>query len=164
IIRALAQFVEQARVLDGDDGLLSEILQQLDLLVSKGVNLLTENVDDADKLVFPEHRDGEYGSKAAKLNGRGDVRIAFEVSWTCGRVGDVDHLLRSCHTVECRVRPGADQSAPALLYERRRRIVKRGRTKAVSIAEIQHSELGLANLGRILQHRLEHRLQSARRA
>ena len=37
---ALAQFVEQPRVLDGDDGLGGEILYQFDLLVSKGTNFL----------------------------------------------------------------------------------------------------------------------------
>jgi hypothetical protein len=41
IIRALAQFIEQPRVLDGDDGLSGEVFDQLNLLVGKGANLLT---------------------------------------------------------------------------------------------------------------------------
>ena len=44
IVRALAQFVEQPRVLDGDDGLGGEVLHQLDLLVGEGADLLA--VDD----------------------------------------------------------------------------------------------------------------------
>ena len=36
IVGALAQLVEQPRVLDGDDGLGGEVLHQLDLLVGEG--------------------------------------------------------------------------------------------------------------------------------
>ena len=41
-IRALAQFVEQPRVLDGDDGLGGEVLHQRDLLVGERFNLLRD--------------------------------------------------------------------------------------------------------------------------
>ena len=44
IVRALAQLVEQPRVLDGDDGLSGEVLDQLDLLVSEWLHSLGENV------------------------------------------------------------------------------------------------------------------------
>ena len=37
---ALAQFVEQPRVLDGDDGLRGEVLDEFDLLVGEGTNFL----------------------------------------------------------------------------------------------------------------------------
>ena len=39
IVGALAQFVEQPRVLDGDDGLGGEVLHQLDLLVGERPHL-----------------------------------------------------------------------------------------------------------------------------
>ena len=42
--------------------------------------------------------------------------------------------------------------------------MKRDGTESVAFAEPQRAELGLAELGRILQHRVEHRLQIARRA
>jgi hypothetical protein len=38
----LAQLVEQARVLYGDDGLLSEVAQKLDMLVAEWFDLLAE--------------------------------------------------------------------------------------------------------------------------
>jgi hypothetical protein len=44
IVRPLAQLVEQTRVLDGDDGLGSEVLDKLDLLVGERSDLLA--VDD----------------------------------------------------------------------------------------------------------------------
>src|SRR5262249_21713763 len=43
IVRALAQFVEQAAVLDSDDRLIGEARDQLDLLVSEGTNVLAVN-------------------------------------------------------------------------------------------------------------------------
>ena len=51
--RALAQFVEQARVLDGDDGLVGEVLDQCDLLVGKRTNLLAIDREGADQFVSP---------------------------------------------------------------------------------------------------------------
>ena len=52
----LAQLVEQARVLDGDDGLGGEVRDQLDLLVGERPDLLAVDDDGADQLVVLEHR------------------------------------------------------------------------------------------------------------
>ena len=49
--KRFAQFVEQPRVLDGDDGLGGEVREQLDLLVSERADLLAIDVDRADQLV-----------------------------------------------------------------------------------------------------------------
>ena len=54
--RALAQFTEQPRVLDGDDGLRGEILHQRDLLVGEGANLLAIDANNAHKLIILEQR------------------------------------------------------------------------------------------------------------
>ena len=56
LLQRLAQFVEQARILDSDDGLRGEVLNQLDLFVGKWANLLTVDEDGADELVLLEHR------------------------------------------------------------------------------------------------------------
>src|SRR3974377_835904 len=48
--RALAQLIEQPRILDGDDGLCGEVLHQLDLLISEGQYLLTINRDSPNQL------------------------------------------------------------------------------------------------------------------
>src|SRR5262249_30083822 len=50
LLQRLAQFVEQAGVLNGNDRLCGEILDQLDLLVGEGAHLLAEDIDGADKL------------------------------------------------------------------------------------------------------------------
>src|SRR5262245_40418636 len=46
IVCALPQLIEQAGVLDGDDGLRSEVLDQLDLLVSERSDFVTVDADD----------------------------------------------------------------------------------------------------------------------
>ena len=48
-VGALAQFIQQPRVLDGDDGLRGEILHQLDLLVGERAHLLAINTEGADQ-------------------------------------------------------------------------------------------------------------------
>ena len=55
IVGALAQLAKQPRVLDGDHGLLGEVLDQRDLLVGEGTDLLPEDRDRADQLVFLQH-------------------------------------------------------------------------------------------------------------
>ena len=46
----LAQFAEQPRVLDGDDGLVGEVRYQLDLLFGEGPTFDCENCNDPDRL------------------------------------------------------------------------------------------------------------------
>ena len=53
IVGALAQLVEQPRVLDGDDGLRGEVLHQLDLLVGERPHLLAIDDDSADQVRPP---------------------------------------------------------------------------------------------------------------
>ena len=53
LVSALAQLVEQAGVLDGDDGLGGEVRDQLDLLVGERPHLLAIDGDRADQLDSP---------------------------------------------------------------------------------------------------------------
>src|SRR5215813_9234575 len=52
LLEGLAQFVEQPRVLDGDDGLSREVCDEFDLLVGKWANFLAIDDDSADHLVL----------------------------------------------------------------------------------------------------------------
>ena len=62
IVGALAQLVEQPRVLDGDHGLGGEVLHQLDLLVVERPHLLAIDGDRADNLLVAEHRHDQQRS------------------------------------------------------------------------------------------------------
>src|SRR5262249_7252651 len=86
IIRALAQLVEQASILDRDDGLGGEIADQLDLLVSKRAYLLAVDADGANQFLFLEHWNHKESSLATKLDHSDDSRIALPISRFHGEV------------------------------------------------------------------------------
>src|SRR5262249_7683907 len=56
LLEGLAQLVEKAGVLDGDDGLVCKALDERDLLVGKWSNLLAVNDNHADQFILLEHR------------------------------------------------------------------------------------------------------------
>src|SRR5262249_40828506 len=56
LLQRLAQFVEQAGILNGNDGLGGEVLEQLDLFVGERPHLLTKNDDRTHQRVVLDHR------------------------------------------------------------------------------------------------------------
>src|SRR5215471_16519311 len=95
LLQRLAQFVEQAGILDGDDSLGGEVLDQLDLLVGEWANLLAIDRNGTDQLGFLEHRDDEERPNAPKFDGRGPQRIALNVCTFRSEIDDMYGLLRS---------------------------------------------------------------------
>jgi hypothetical protein len=63
LLQRFSQLVEQARVLDRDDGLVGEVLDQLDLLVSERAHLLAIDIDATNQVVVLEHGNAQYGPK-----------------------------------------------------------------------------------------------------
>src|SRR5262245_13391390 len=95
LLQRLAQLVEQARVLDGDDGLAGKILDQLDLLVCKRVDFLAVYRDSAEQLLFLEHWDSKIGPSAGKFDQGNDGIIALDIGLLSPEIGNVDYLLGS---------------------------------------------------------------------
>ena len=73
-----AQLVEQAGVLDGDDGLGGEVRDQLDLLVGERPDLLAVDDDGADQLVVLEHRTADQWSARRRSAAATRQRIPFD--------------------------------------------------------------------------------------
>src|SRR5262245_37909894 len=94
VVSALAQLVEQARILDGDDGLRSEVLHQLDLLVGERSNVLVEYPDPTHQPLVLDHRHDQQGADAAEVNPGDGQRIAIEIGSIGAIVGDVDDIER----------------------------------------------------------------------
>ena len=67
IVGAFAQFPEQPRILDGNNCLLGEVAEQLDLLVSERADLLSINHDHADELGVPKHRYRDKRPSASEI-------------------------------------------------------------------------------------------------
>src|SRR5439155_20541970 len=67
LLQRFAKLVEQPCVLDGDDRLLGEVAQQLDLLVSERADLLSIDHDCADQLGIPKHRYSDERPSASEI-------------------------------------------------------------------------------------------------
>jgi hypothetical protein len=161
---ALAQFVEQPSVLDGDDGLRGEALHQLDLLGGEGPHLLAVNADRADQVIVLQHRHDDDRTRTTEISEGGSCRITLEVRRLCLKVFDVHHLFRPDDLGMAASRMGTHRFAPSSLGKCRRYIVESDLAEYVSFVEIQRAEFGLAEPRRVLQHGLEHGLQVAGRA
>jgi hypothetical protein len=59
LLQRFAQLVEQARVLDGDDGLSSEVLHQGNLFVGERAHFPAVNGDGADRFIVLKQRHSE---------------------------------------------------------------------------------------------------------
>src|SRR5262245_53637572 len=92
LLQRLAQLIEQARVLDGYDGLAGEILDQFDLLVGERADLLTIDGDRADQLILLDHRGDKECARSGEVDESNDQRIAFAVRWHRPKVVDVHDL------------------------------------------------------------------------
>jgi hypothetical protein len=60
------QFLEQADVLDGDDGLVGEGFEQRDLIVGERLGHQPPYHDDPDRQAFSQQRRGEHGPDAER--------------------------------------------------------------------------------------------------
>src|SRR5262249_17259741 len=165
LLQRFAQFVQQPRILDGDDGLFCEIVHKLDLFVAERPHLLAVDGDRADQLILLEHRYDENGASAGYL-GQGNRRwLAFDVGLLQSEVGDVLQLLGRDNAAERIGGAEADyRVAPPQRVPFQWRAVHRDDAKRVSVVQQEIAEFRLADARGILQHGLEHRLQLARRA
>jgi hypothetical protein len=127
-------------------------------------NFLVEDSDRADQLLLLEHRDVENSPNTAELNSGHRRWIALDIHLLCHQVGNMDHLLGPYQAAHDRFGLWPKWHAPAFLDQSGRSVMRGGDAKVVAIAEIQISELGLADPHRIPQHRLEYRGKLAGRA
>src|SRR5262249_52763353 len=150
LLQRFAQFVEQPRVLDRDDGLLCEIAYKLYLLVGERPNLLAVDRDGADQLAFLQHRNGEERAGTCKVDEGHAGRIGV-VSWLGLGIGDLNRLLRRRHPSEPGPRIGAKHRvALPLLGESRWGIMQRDGPKRAALEEKHVTEFGVTSSCRVL--------------
>src|SRR6202047_767213 len=89
LLQRLAQFAEQARILDGNDGLRGKVLQECDLPVGERLNLLAEDCYGPDQLIIFEHRDRQHRPIAGEVDSRANKGMAFDVGRYGLDVGDL---------------------------------------------------------------------------
>ncbi len=159
----LAQFAEQPRVLDGDNGLGGEVRHQLDLLVGEWAHFLAVDADGADQFAVLEHRHVEQRSRAANLGSRDAERIALGVGLVRKRIDNVDGLLGAGDTPQTDRRAGPDRPLVEVVRVFRRDAEHRDGAVGAVFEPPQDSDLGLANTRGTSQHGLEYGLQLAGR-
>jgi hypothetical protein len=82
--RAGFELLEQAHVLDGDDGLVGKGFQQLDLGLRKATGFPAHDDDGTDRTALAQHRHSEYAPPAS------GSRQVLRVVGVLQRVGDID--------------------------------------------------------------------------
>ena len=165
LLQRFPQLVEQAGVLDGDDGLPGEIPDQLDLFLGERPDLLAAKGNHADELVVLEHRHVEHGPIAGELDAGDQEWIALEVGRNRLDVGDLDHLLGGGDTSKRRVGRWPQQPfARSRLDIGGQGVVRGDQAEAVSLAQIQIAEFCLADARGVFHHGAEHRRELAGRA
>src|SRR6516164_5175205 len=100
LLQRLPQFIEQPRVLDGDDGLRGEVLHQCDLFIGERPHLLSIHINRADELAFLEHWHAHQGPYARYFD-EANYGIPFrDVGLIGSKVRDVDYLFCAGDAVE----------------------------------------------------------------
>ena len=156
--RDFAQFVEQPRVLDGNDGLGSEVLDKIDLLIGKWVDILAVDGKGANQFVVAEHGYRERGACASDPR---QHRIGL--MFVGGKIADVDYFLRRDEGANDRRIHRNDRVAASRLFVRVGCVMHRRHAHITPVEQQQVAEPGVANPHRVFQHGLKNRLQFAGR-
>src|SRR5215472_13386268 len=140
----LPQLVEQPGVLYGDDGLVGEILDQLDLLVGERTDLLAVDDEAADPFALFEQRRKHRRACATELDGGHRARVALDIVRIIPHIVDMDDASGRQGSDRAGARTHASKGLTLPQFgERRRQIVNRD--GAVSIApSFSHSTPNLA--------------------
>jgi hypothetical protein len=80
LLQRIAQFFEQPRVLDGDDGLGGEVSEQLNLPVGERANLGSVDANAAYRHLLLKHWSGHQGTQADLIDTEDQHRIAVAIA------------------------------------------------------------------------------------
>ena len=164
IVGALAQFIEKAGILDGDDGLGGELLEKRDLLVREALRFLPENHDAADHALVLQQRHGQKAARAPEIDQGAAVRLARTVSIRLQQVDELDMRLTFQQTSRCCSRSVVQGSASPVFVISRGKSVRRAGAKYFPVERVQDAEIRTAKMHRLAQHRVEYRREVAGRA
>src|SRR5262249_46104042 len=138
LLQRLAQLVEQAGVLDSDDGLVGEVLDQLDLLVAERADLQAVDNDYANELSLLEHRDPKHRAIAKKLDAGDYAGITLYIGLVSGQGANMKDLfgLGDAGERDVWVIAQLDHRFSLQPFDDGRRTMHRDRTKGDFLAKI----------------------------
>src|SRR5215468_2898104 len=117
LLQRLAQLVEQASVLDGDNGLLGKVAEKLDVLLAEWPHLLAVNGDDTNQRILLVHRHCDHCADARDVDADNGHRVAIAVGSRRTQVWDLGKLPALNNTTQGSFRMRADQRSAQLLHE-----------------------------------------------
>src|SRR6516165_2156665 len=158
---ALTQLVEQARILDGDDGLIREGLDQRELLGGEGSNLRPPHRNRANEDTFATHRHAKKRPDTATFRSLGvngtPVRIGL-------RIADLYCPILNSYAPDDRAVSWPNLATASPLSKPGRRIVIRGEVVQLTVRLKDEPLLGRAKPRRIFDKSFENGLEIERRA
>src|SRR5262249_12095515 len=114
VVRAALQFIEEARILDGDHRLIGKRRDQSDLFVRKRVNLPAVDMYGTEESAVFAQRDAKDRPRPHHLNDSPTPRIIDPFS---GEVGDVDEVLAAYQAIVRGVRLSAKGLTQVALHK-----------------------------------------------
>src|SRR5262249_19781578 len=153
VVGALAQFVEEPCVLDGDDGLSCEALEKLDFPVVESSYLLTVDNYCPHYFAVLQHRHYKHRSHARELRKGSDVLVGWVRSHIFPYIRNVDQLfgLSRAQQRTC----SGQRFALAKLSIGRRCVVLCHYAKGITLIKRQGSEVSLAQSRGVGQNGIE---------
>src|SRR5262249_12559148 len=149
------------RVVDGDDGLVSEVLHQLDLPIGERADDLPVNANSADQLTVFEHRYADHRPIAGEFGGGNDRWITLDVGLHPPNVGGLHNLFGSGDPSKGSVRLRSDQwFALARVGICGRGVVHGNHAERIAVAKEQRTERRLTDANSVRENGPEYRLQA----
>ena len=159
LVERLLGLVEQAHVLEGDRRLIGERPQERDLPLAERPHLLAAQQDRSERLSFAIERRDEHGAMAETL---GDVVAERVVRAGGEQVRHLDRPLFEHRATGQRL--AVDRQRIDVAHEVGRRALRRQQAQRVAVGQVHRRHRRVAQPGRALGDRLEHRLHVGRRA
>jgi hypothetical protein len=153
------QLAEEARVLDGDRGLVGERGDEVDLLAGERADLRPPHEQHTDQHVLPEHRDGQRGPVATDLPRLVQLELGIGED-----VGEVHHPVLEGGPPDHGAPAGADHVPPPVLGVLGAGPVLRDEAEHRAVEPGDQRPLGPGQAGGVLDESLEHGLEVEGRA
>jgi len=155
--------IDQPGIFDRDHGLLGEILEQRNLPVREGTDLLAKDRERADQFSFLQHRDNEDGAGTCHLDHFDRVRSAGKVAGSRLGIVDMDEPMGLQDFEKKTLRMRLNRLVATHGGKRRGDVMTRRGPEMDAIPQVQNAESRFTDARGIFQHLAEHRRQLTRR-
>ena len=134
------------------------------MLLVKGNNLLIVDADNSNRLIVLEHRHGDHGANAAKLDRFNHTGMTLAICFGRCQIGYLNWALDFHCSFKAASRCRLERDPVVRLRKRGGHVMSRYKAKSASLLKMEGAEFGFAEPRGVPQEVLEDRLQIAGRA